>query len=324
MRATCRSSRHACARHNDRNFDIANAEHIDAARTKKNYYWHISKDKSLTFEEMELEYYKRHFSAYLEARNENNKAKGHAERVISMKEYMHKQRSCPEEVLLQIGSLKDGSASAEILHKCMREYVIEFNKRYGKACTVLNMAVHVDEATPHVHIRRVWHVRDRNGHEVVNQKQGLAELGFERPDTTKKEDRRNNAKIPFSAEERKLFLDICEAHGLELEREPLEGRKRMETDIFKLQAEMDKKKTEIKELESLFIERRTQADIKLNEILKLQVELDEKKAELQELESLVKSLQKIIEGLQKKIVPLAKSILNEHEKKQKHDIARSR
>lgn len=336
MKATCRSSRRACARHNDRDFDTSKADHIDAARTQTNYYWHIDKNKELSFEEMELKYYKKHFSSFLEARNQHNKEKGHPERVISINQFLHKKRTCPEEVLLQIGSLKDGTVSPEVLQKCMREYVIEFNKKYGQKCTILNLAVHLDEATPHVHIRRVWHTLDANGREIVNQKQALKELGFERPDTSKEEDRYNNAKIPFSKADRELFLDVCERYGLELDREPVESRKRLETDIFKLYQELDSKKLELSKLESIYKETCYKNEMKLNDIFTLQNEIDEKKAEVDqlrkdvkslleeketkkaevnELKGLIKNLQRIIEELNKNMLNIAKKVLAEHERK---------
>ena len=58
-------------KHNDRQFDIAKAEHIKAEESEKNIYWHCYKTSNpeLSFEEAELKYYKEHFSNYIEVRN---------------------------------------------------------------------------------------------------------------------------------------------------------------------------------------------------------------------------------------------------------------
>ena len=46
------------AKHNDRNFDIENAPHIDINRTNENVY--INRYKDMTFEEGERKYYEVH------------------------------------------------------------------------------------------------------------------------------------------------------------------------------------------------------------------------------------------------------------------------
>lgn len=55
------------------------------------------------------------------------------------------------------------------------------------------------------------------------QEKALEELGFELPDPTKKRSRFNNRKMCFDAECRKLFLDIGQKNGVELEYEPEYG-----------------------------------------------------------------------------------------------------
>ncbi len=39
-------------KHNDRNFDLDKAEHIDKEKTKDNVYWHCYGEEKLTFEEI--------------------------------------------------------------------------------------------------------------------------------------------------------------------------------------------------------------------------------------------------------------------------------
>lgn len=49
-------------KHNDRQFDISNAEHIDPERSKNNIYWHWLQKESpqVTFEEAEAAFYEKY------------------------------------------------------------------------------------------------------------------------------------------------------------------------------------------------------------------------------------------------------------------------
>lgn len=59
--------------------------------------------------------------------------------------------------------------------------------------------LHVDEATPHVHVRRVWFVEDeKTGHEIIGKNKALEELGIAPPRPDKSIGRYNNAKMTLS------------------------------------------------------------------------------------------------------------------------------
>ena len=58
MRTTQHSSREwGLARHNDRDFDITHADHIDPGKQKENSYLNVYRDKNMTFQEAELKYF---------------------------------------------------------------------------------------------------------------------------------------------------------------------------------------------------------------------------------------------------------------------------
>lgn len=57
-------------KHNDRNFDLSNAEHIDPERTKNNWYWNCFDNPNMSFEEVERNFYEEHCAAHLKAQNE--------------------------------------------------------------------------------------------------------------------------------------------------------------------------------------------------------------------------------------------------------------
>ena len=74
MRATIHNGRtsHLGAftpKHNDRNFNISHAEHIDPERVKDNRYWNWTGNPETTFEAAEIAFYEKHISAHLEAQN---------------------------------------------------------------------------------------------------------------------------------------------------------------------------------------------------------------------------------------------------------------
>ena len=49
----------------------------------------------------------------------------------------------------------DGAVSADVIAQVSAEYFEEFNRRYGSHVHILDWALHLDEATPHIHERHV-------------------------------------------------------------------------------------------------------------------------------------------------------------------------
>lgn len=228
-----RSGKHGVydVKHNDRNFDVANSEHIDAERTKLNVYWDCyqgyclngdTSERKMTFTEIEKAYYFEHYGDHVDAQNERNEKAGHAERNRTTDDVLKNNKTCPEESILQLGNI-DCSVTPDVLAKVVAEFFEEFEKRYGSHVHILDWALHLDEATPHVHVRQVYDALNKYGEPCPQQEKALEELGFELPDPTKKRSRFNNRKMCFDAECRKLFLDIGQKNGVELEYEPEYG-----------------------------------------------------------------------------------------------------
>ena len=228
-----RSGKHGVydVKHNDINFDVANSEHIDAERTKLNVYWDCyqgyclngdTSERKMTFTEIEKAYYFEHYGDHVDAQNERNEKAGHAERNRTTDDVLKNNKTCPEESILQLGNI-DCSVTPDVLAKVVAEFFEEFEKRYGSHVHILDWALHLDEATPHVHVRQVYDALNKYGELCPQQEKALEELGFELPDPTKKRSRFNNRKMCFDAECRKLFLDIGQKNGVELEYEPEYG-----------------------------------------------------------------------------------------------------
>ena len=219
-------------KHNDREFDEENSEHIDAERTKFNVYWDCYQGYSLpndenkrarfTFSEVEKSYYVENYSDHVDGQNERNRKARHYDRVKTIDGILTNTKTCPEETLLQLGNI-DGTVSADVLAQISAEYFEEFNKRYGSHVHILDWALHLDEATPHIHERHVFDALNQYGELCPQQDKALEELGFELPKPNEKKGKYNNRKMVFDDECRKLFISICQKHGLNIDVEPVYG-----------------------------------------------------------------------------------------------------
>lgn len=225
MRATIHNGRtsHLGAftpRHNDRNFNISHAEHIDPERVKDNRYWNWT-GKEITFEAAEVAFYEKHIRQHLDAQNTRYRAQRHAERVKTMDEYRKSPQTCPEEVILQIGKLGD-TIPADMMARIIQEQ-INWEQKQFPGVKVLNVALHMDEqGAPHIHERRAWVYTDKDGNFAISQNKSLEQMGVELPNPNKPRGRFNNRKQTFSRMCREHLLQICREHGLEIEEIPQE------------------------------------------------------------------------------------------------------
>lgn len=297
IRATIRSSRQAgsgAAKHNDRQFNLDKAKHIDQERLDKNIYWHVYKKKhpEMTFSEAQLEFYQRKFGKHLEFQNEKNIKARHKERVMDMQTYLEKHP--PEEVILQIGALGD-DIPAQKLVECVNDYVKRYQEHFGSNSNIISIAIHRDESSVHAHVLRAFYSIDVKSMECAyNEGKAMLELGFRPPNEDEPIGRFNSPKMSFSKEERNLWLDIIEEHGLTVEREPLEGRQHIDIASYKAQKDLER----------------------------AEAELEEVKSELSRLRDLQRRLEEIIEALRNGMLELARSVLKEHQIKR--DMERSR
>ena len=221
-------------KHNDRQFDVANSDHIDQERAKQNVYWDcyqgyrfltdMTQEDQITysFEQIEQAFYSERYDDFCEAQHERNRKTGHTGRDRSTKDLWEDKKTCPEESLIQIGTMEK-SVSPAVLAEIAAEFFEEFDRRFGKHIHILDWALHLDEATPHIHERHVFDCENRYGEIAPQQEKALETLGFERPHPDQKASKLNSRKITFDAACRVMLFDICERHGLHLDREPEYG-----------------------------------------------------------------------------------------------------
>lgn len=215
------------AKHNDRNFDVSKADNIDESRMGLNNYTNCFNDPSLTFEQAELKAYQKLFGKQLQETNEKYIASRHPERCKTMEQFIKLRQYCPEETTLQVGKMEqhiDRNTLVGIYNDYNRR-MMDWNKSHGNPFIVLTTALHCDEAVPHIQQRRAWRYKDENGTWRVGQEKALARAGVSLPDPTKPEGRYNNRKMTFDKMARDLWLDVCQEHGLEVEREPVPNGK---------------------------------------------------------------------------------------------------
>lgn len=226
MRATIHNGRTSKdgaynTKHNDRQFDISHAEHIDPERVKLNRYWNWTGNPETTFEAAEIDFYEKHISAHLEAQNARYRAQRHAERAKTMDEYRKSPQTCPEEVILMIGKTGD-TIPADMMARIIQEQ-INWEQKQFPGVKVLDVALHMDEqGAPHIHERRAWVYTDKNGNLAISQNKSLEQMGVELPNPDRPRGRFNNRKQTFSRMCREHLLQICREHGLEIEEIPQE------------------------------------------------------------------------------------------------------
>lgn len=229
MRATIHNGRtsHLGAftpHHNDRNFNISHAEHIDPERVKDNRYWNWTGNPETSFEAAEIAFYEKHIRKHLDAQNARYRAQRHAERVKSMDEYRKSPQTCPEEVILQIGKMGD-TIPADMMARIIQEQ-INWEQKQFPGVKVLDVALHMDEqGAPHIHERRAWVYTDKTGNLAISQNKSLEQMGVELPNPDRPRGRFNNRKQTFSKRCREHLLQICREHGLEIEEIPQEKSK---------------------------------------------------------------------------------------------------
>lgn len=229
MRATIHNGRtsHLGAftpKHNDRNFNIKNAEHIDPERVKDNRYWNWTGNPETTFEAAEQAFYEKHIRKHLDAQNARYRAQRHAERAKTMDEYRRSPQTCPEEVILMIGKAGD-TIPADMMARIIQEQ-INWEQKQFPGVKVLDVALHMDEqGAPHIHERRAWVYTDKDGNTAISQNKSLEQMGVELPNPDRPRGRFNNRKQTFSKRCREHLLQICREHGLEIEDIPQEKSK---------------------------------------------------------------------------------------------------
>ena len=201
--------------HNNREFT---AKNIDSSRTPNNVIF-VQQDLGETYHQLFDEAVERY-----NARQKRNDRRipdyfmhlFNREPSASVITGANKQKSFYED-LVQIGTKDDtgvGSADAEIAIACLREYMEGFQQR-NPNFYVFNAVMHLDEATPHLHIDYIPVGHFDRGLDTRNaMAKALEEIGYGKG---------ANAINRWRLAEWEVLHQICLAHGIEIS-EPKKSR----------------------------------------------------------------------------------------------------
>lgn len=277
--------------HNNRKF---NAKNVDGTRTKDNVVF-IQQPIGEAYEHL--------FGAAVERYNAKQKR---ADRKITKSYYEHtfkreisqsvvtaadKRKSFYEDVV-QIGDMKNtgiGTSDAEIAAACLTEYMRGFQKR-SPNFYVFNAVLHLDEATPHLHIDYIPVGHYKSGVDTRNGiAQALKEMGY----GSGKE-----SIARWREAECKVLTEICAWHGIQIAA-PEKSRGSLTVEQYKEYAKVKEQVEEKKEEVSRLDERAEYADrlLKHREELRTQVDeiIDRLEEQYQEKNAAVAQLDEQIE-----------------------------
>lgn len=231
--------------HNSRSFT---AENVDSERTHLNIDYCNEPIKKV-YHEM--------FDEALKQYNDKQKRK---DRKIA-DYYKHiesgKQEKLFHEIIFQIGNKDDMSATgehAELARKVLDEYYQDFQER-NPYLRVFSAHLHMDEATPHIHIDFVpFTTGSKRGLETrVSLKQAMLNMGF------KGEGRSDNELNRWILSEKKVLAQIMERYGIEWEQKGtheqhlsvLDYKKQERAkEVAVLEREIEEKQLEVKGLKA--------------------------------------------------------------------------
>ena len=210
-----------------------------------------------------------------------------------------KRKSFYEDVV-QIGKKEDsgyGTEDFQLVADCLKEYMEGFHKR-NPNFYVFNAVLHMDEATPHLHIDYIPVGRYKRGQDVQNGiAQALKEMGYGEG---------KMAIAKWRAAEVEVLNKICLEHGIKpLEPEKARGtleipeykEKRRQADELDVQnaqieTELAEKRSESEKLDENIEKKKTQINALLNYIPDYEKEF---KIE-DECEQLCKELSSLLDG----------------------------
>ena len=325
------ASRHSDGRvfgryHNDRQGETMSDNcHVNPKLSYKNIYYTIDSEEwythddaqngsYLTFKDAEDNYIKSRLKDAYEAQQERYRSKRQYKRCKDIDDWYEDCRRSGkitvDQVHIQLGNYDDGSAVNRYeLADIVVDYINEsddWNKQHGVECVILSIAIHADEevngvVTPHAHINRIFFGKDDEGRTIAGQEEAFRQSDLLPPNPNEKVWRNNNCKMTLTEEHRKIYLDVCERHGIDIDRIPLPtGNKRHKEQDAYITQQNRKKRKENKELQDE------------NEKLKEEAARKQKlmQQQVQSMQQQIDKLQSVIDAMSDD----AKSKLNDSER----------
>ena len=218
-------------KHNNRNFI---AENVDKDRTKNNVEY-----KKIPLEEAYHTLFDRALQRY------NDKQKRADRKIDNYLEHIQKgkQEKPFYEIIVQVGNRDDmgvGSPNERLAKRILEDYLRRFEER-NPNLFVFNAVLHMDEATPHLHIDFIpYTTRSTRGLDTrVSMKKALEEQGFVGSG------RSDTETMAWLQSEKESLASIMERHGVEWEHQ---GNEREHLSVLEYKKEQRSK--EVVELEN--------------------------------------------------------------------------
>lgn len=196
------------------------------------------------------------------------------------------------EAVIQFGNIDNsavGTEGGEVAKKMLDEYMKNFEKR-NPNLIVFNAVMHLDEATPHLHISfvPVAHNQSRGLETRVSLKKAMEEM-----DVTAKT-KKLTERQQWAESEKKIMKEIAKKYGLEIERKNI-SRPHMLVDDYKLA--QDNLKAAQKKINELYrksdIEpndiKKSDLDLLVNHSKQLQREVEEKNQRIADMQNRIQS-----------------------------------
>ena len=290
--------------HNSRKF---RAENVDGTRTHLNIDY-CNENIKTVYHELFDEALERYNAKQIRS---DRKIKDYYEKIRSSK-----QEKPFHEIILQVGgkgNMNADTENGELAKQILDEYYQGFQER-NPQLRVFSAHLHMDEATPHLHIDFVPYVTGWKGKGMdtrVSLKQALKSLGFQGGN---KHDTELNQWINH---EKELLAEIARQHGIEWEQK---GTHEEHLDVYNFKKKERKKEVQALEREKEYLTAENEgltaqiaearADIQLLKDDKEQAVKDKEEAEkraekaekdLQSLEERRERLQPVMDNVSKEI-----------------------
>lgn len=301
LRVSQHSGRSGSAKHNDRSFLAdrsdewrqEHAPHIDTTRTGENVVW--TWDGQTDIETSERTWYEQEYQQAQDATNARYVREGHADRCKTSDDLYNGRLTRPEEMILQVGKQADNIDPAEFAQAVDRylDKLDEWDTAHGGHMHILSIALHVDESSPHLHIRRVWDYRDRDGLTRLGQARALEAAGVPLPDPTKPTGRYNNRKMSFDSMARGWWQECCHQQGWDIETEARPSMRHKDKRDYirdQIAAEIDTARQEATAADRIRQDATRQAEDARQRAQETEAQLTTARAELEAIEARTRAL----------------------------------
>ena len=249
--------------HLDRRFESCQDTHIDRDRTPGNIYWitpvdgdgHLHEKPgfiSKTLRQSELDNYEKFFGDYLAEFNNNQIAASLPNRCKTMEEYYSSPRHCPDEVIIQIGNQEDKYSDNGMFKRIFEDFV-KWHEETFTHVKILSAALHVDEASPHIHMRRIYlGIDPKTGLPSAYQHGALEADGVRLPHPDQKRGQFNNLKVTYTDICRHKLQELAIERGIDLDIVPItpskKHKEKLEYENEREQQKLEEKLAEKKQL----------------------------------------------------------------------------